>query len=398
MENMAGLTRRLLTAARVASATESDADAHDYGSLVWEMAEEGNGETALRCGSRLLESADVLERKVGCDLLGNAASGHEALRSEAATALMALSEVETEAGVLVSLVCGLGWTRDPRAVPVLVACAGHELAELRCQVASQLAFVSSGLPDGPDVRALIRLTRDEDADVRNWAAFTLGFQREQDTTAIREALWRCTTDESGEVRHEGARGLARRHDPRSVPLIARLLGSDDRTRSFTLDAAAILGVPELLPALDTCEPGTPESDEAVAACDPARRARMEDDAWSVVVELERLCSDIGAALSSPRYESVHSMRVTHRETVGTGYDVAALLARAGGDPARAAELVAAEIPGPEGTDRRPLDHGPAPGDGHGDQDHPRRLPPADALEQARTGRSQGTGPNPPAAM
>ncbi|MGW2180954.1 HEAT repeat domain-containing protein [Streptomyces sp. NPDC001732] len=343
MDNAAGLAGRLMTAARVAQASEADHDWHAYWALVRETAKGESGETALRCGSGLLRSADVLERKVGCDLVGNAADAHESLRGEAATALMALAEVETEVCVLSSLVCGLGRVQDPRAVPVLVRLSGHEDAALRRQVASEFTFIDSGLPDGPDVRALIRLTRDQDPEVRNWAAFTLGFQLEQDTTAIRDALWRCTTDECGEVREEGARGLARRHDPRAVPLIAHLLDCDDGSHVFTLDAAAILGAPELLPALATHEPDPPETDRAIAACDPVRRARMEDDAWTVVVELERLRSDLGAALSSPRYESVHWMKVTHRETVDAGYDVASLLTRAGGDPVRAAELVVADL-------------------------------------------------------
>ncbi|MHA6761852.1 HEAT repeat domain-containing protein [Streptacidiphilus sp. PAMC 29251] len=276
----------------------------------------------------------------------------KALRDEAATALMALAEGETQACVLVSLVCGLGRTQDPRAVPVLVRLSGHEDADLRRQVASEITFVTSGLPDGPDVQALIQLTRDQDREVRNWAAFTLGFQLEQDTTAIRDALWECTTDEYSEVREEGARGLARRHDPRAVPLIAGLLDSDDGAYFLTFDAAAILGVPELLPALDTYEPDSPGTDRAVAACDPVRRARMEDDAWAVVLELERLRPDLDAALCSPRFESVHGMKVTHRETADTSYDAASLLTRANGEPARAAELVVADLADPVGSGPR----------------------------------------------
>ncbi|MER6398935.1 HEAT repeat domain-containing protein [Kitasatospora sp. NPDC001603] len=344
MDNGVGPAGRLMTAARVAQASEADHDEHAYWALVWEEAQEGNGETALRCGSGLLGSTDVLERKVGCNLVGSAADTHEALRGEAATALLALAEVETENSVLSSLVCALARAQDRRAVPVLVGLSRHEDADLRRLVASEFTSVTSGLSDGPDVRALIRLTRDQDPEVRHWAAFTLGFQLEQDTAAIRDALWTCATDECGEVREEGARGLARRHDPRAVPLIARLLEADDWSHSFTLHAAEILGVPELLPALAACDP-SPETDRAVAACDPVRRARLEDDAWTVVTELERLRPGIGAALSSPRYESVHGMRLTHRETADAGYEVAALLSRADGDPVRAAGLVVADLTG-----------------------------------------------------
>ncbi|MFF1904478.1 HEAT repeat domain-containing protein [Kitasatospora sp. NPDC058218] len=343
MDNAVGLTGRLMAAARVAQASEADHDVHAYWALVREAAEGESGETALRCGVGLLASAEALGREVGCDLVSSAAGVNEPLRGEAATALIALAEVETEACVLRSLVVGLGSAQDRRAVPVLVRLSGHEDADVRRQVASEFSTANSGLPDGPDVQALIRLTQDQDPEVRNWAAFTLGFQLELDTTAIRDALWKCTTDEDSEVREEGARGLARRHDPRAVPLIAHLLDSDDGSQIFTLDAAEILGVPELLPALHAYEFDAPATDRAIAACDPVRRARMEDDAWTVVVELDRLRPDIGAALSSPRYESVHRMQVTHRATVDASYDAASLLTRASGDPVRAAELVVADL-------------------------------------------------------
>ncbi|WP_327064518.1 HEAT repeat domain-containing protein [Kitasatospora sp. NBC_01302] len=343
MDNAVGLAGRLMAAARLEQTSEEDQDGHAYWNLVREAAEGESGETALRCGLGLLASAEVLERKVGCNLVRDVAATHECLRGEAATALMALAEVETEACVLHALVIGLGAAQDPRAVPVLVGLSGHEDTEVRHGVALVFGTLNSGLPDGPDVRALIRLAQDQDSEVRNWAAFALGFQLEQDTTAIRDALWKCTTDEDDEVRQEGARGLARRHDPRAVPLIAHLLDSDDGSQIFTLDAAEILGVPELLPSLDAYEFDASQTDRAIAACDPVRRARLEDDAWAVVVELERLRPGIGAALSSPRYDSVHRMRVTHRETVDASYAAAALLARAGGDPVRAAELVVADL-------------------------------------------------------
>ncbi|MFG3053336.1 hypothetical protein ACGFZP_20620 [Kitasatospora sp. NPDC048239] len=73
---------------------------------------------------------------------------------------------------------------------------------------------------------------------------------------------------------------------------------------------------------------------------------MEDGAWRVVAELERLRPGIGAAPSPPRYESVHRMQVTHRQRAGAAYEAGALLTRAGGDPLRAADLVATDLAAP----------------------------------------------------
>ncbi|MEY9872099.1 HEAT repeat protein [Streptacidiphilus sp. MAP12-33] len=343
----AGLVGRVMAAARAAAASEAEQDWDAYALLSRQAARGDGGEAALRCGVALLESADALEREVGCDLVGHAADEHAGLRDAAAAALVALVEGETEACVLVSLVRALGRTQHPHAVPALVRFSGHPDAEVRRQVAVNLAFTDTGLPDGPDVQALIRLTRDEeDPEVRNWAAFALGFQLEQDTTAIRDALWHCTSDPYGEVREEGARGLARRHDLRAVPLIAELLECEDGAYFHTFEAAEILGVPALLPALLTYEADSPGADDAVAACDPVRRARLEADAWAVVRELHRLRPDLGAALSSPRYASVRTMRLTAGASTDAGYDVASLLTRADGDPARAAQLVAADLTTP----------------------------------------------------
>ncbi|MFE9424649.1 HEAT repeat domain-containing protein [Kitasatospora sp. NPDC006697] len=349
MDNTAALVARLTTALSLARTSDEDEHEHAYWALITEATRDGSAQTALRCGAELLASADALEREAGCDLIGYAADGQPALHADAATALLALAEAETDGSVLHSLACALERAEDARALPVLLRLAEHEDADIRRVVASAFTGINSGLPDGPDVRALIRLTRDQDADVRNWAAFTLGFQLEQDTPAIRAALWTCASDEDPEVRAEGARGLARRHDLRAVPLIAQLLGqADDGLQNFTLEAAETLGVPELLPALHALKALDPDqadadADQAIAACDPVRRAGIEQEAWAVVLELERLSPGLGAALSSPRYESVHSLRLTGRPEDDASYHVAALLRRAGGDPVRAAELVAADL-------------------------------------------------------
>ncbi|MFB7470391.1 HEAT repeat domain-containing protein [Kitasatospora sp. NPDC056184] len=349
MDDSAGLVGRLMAAARVARASEADRDEHAYWALVAEAVQGDSGLSALRCGSALLESTDALEREVGCDLVAGAADRHEPLRGEAATVLMAPAEAETQVDVLHSLVVGLGRTRDPRAVPVLVRLSRHADADVRGRVAAAIGSANSGRPDGAEVHALIRLTRDQDPDVRNWAAFTLGCQLDHDTAAIRDALWTCATDEDGEVRQEAARGLARRRDPRAVPLVARLLDSADGPQVFLLEAAEVLGAPELLPALHAYEHDPDGTDRAIKACDPVQRARIEDDAWTVVVELERLRPGVGAALDSPRHESVHHLRVTVRGTAGAAYDAASLLARADGNPTRAAELVLADLAAPRRT-------------------------------------------------
>jgi hypothetical protein len=335
---VAELVGQALAAARVAEET-GDWDA--YGTLLWRAGADGAG--ALPLGLELIGSDDPAERETGCDLLGHASDRDEAVRAETAAALVALAQRETEGRVLRSLAGAIERTYDRRAVPVLVGLAAHPEAEVRRCAAGSFAGVATGLPDGPDIRALIALTRDEDPEVRDWATFTLGFQIEVDSPAIRAALWERTADEHAEARAEGIRGLARRHDPRVVPLLAELLADPEGAHVLTFSAAEIMGVPELLPALREYEPDGVGVTAAVNACDPLRRARLDAFAWDLVCALHRLRPDLDAALYMDRFDPGLSLGLA--ATAGSaGYCVEALLHRSDGDAPRAAELVASDLP------------------------------------------------------
>jgi hypothetical protein len=333
---VADLVVLALSAARVADQT---GDWDEYGTLLWRAAADGAG--SLPLGLELIGSDDPVERGTGCDLLGHASDRNEAVRAGAATALVALAGRERESRVLSSLARAIEMTYDQRAVPVLVALAGHPDAEVRRRVAGSFAGIATGLPDGPDIRALIGLTRDEDPEVRNWATFTLGFQAEADSPTIRAALWDRTTDENADAREEGIRGLARRHDLRIVPLLAELLDDPEGAHVHTFHAARILGAPELLPALLEYGPGIATA--AVKACDPRQRAQSDTSAWELVCALHRLRPDLDAAVSMERFDYGLSLGLD-AACGSVRYDVESLLARADGEPARAAELVASDLP------------------------------------------------------
>ena len=334
---VADLVGKALAAARVAEETD---DWDEYGTLLRRAAVDGV--TSLPFGLELTGSDDPAERETGCDLLGHASDQNEGVRAETAAVLVALAQRETEGRVLSSLVCAIEKTYDQRAVPVLAALAGHPDAEVRQWVASSFAGVTTGLPDGPDIRALITLTRDDDPEVRNWATFTLGFQAEVDSPAIRTALWERTTDEHADAREEGIRGLARRHDLRVVPLLTELLDNPEGAHVLTFSAAAIMGVPELLPALLRYEPEDVGVTAAVNACEPMRRAHLDASAWDLVCALHRLRPDLDAAVYMERFDCGLSLGLA-ATLKSSGYSVEDLLDRADGDPARAAELVASDL-------------------------------------------------------
>jgi len=111
---------------------------------------------------------------------------------------------------------------------------------------------------GPAVACLLRLTRDPDAAVRNWATFSLGTQSDVDSPEVRRALLDRLGDgdppeaarDEIDASAEAAMGLARRHDPAVRPWLARQLARPEHeVGNLVVDAAGELGDPVLLPAL-----------------------------------------------------------------------------------------------------------------------------------------------------
>ncbi|MFJ8432861.1 HEAT repeat domain-containing protein [Kitasatospora sp. NPDC094019] len=304
-----------------------------------------NTVAALAHGAELLGSERSADRAAGCDLLGEAADRDPAVAAGAAAALLGLADRERDDHVLTRLARALGRTGDERAVPVLVALAGHPDPEVREQVAGALPLdgVATGPADTPGVRALIALTRDADPEVRDRATFGLGFQCEADGPQVRSALWERTGDEHPETREEGIRGLARRRDPRAVPLMCELLADPEGAAVLTFRAAEILGAPELLPLLADYDQEDHGVAEAVDACDPDTRARLADGAWVLLSALERQRPDLEASLRATRCEPGLGLALDGAAATAD-YDIGALLARAGGDPARAAALVGSDHP------------------------------------------------------
>ena len=101
---------------------------------------------------------------------------------------------------------------------------------VRWQVAVGLPALLDAPADAaaPGVEVLVRLLRDPDPDVRDWAAF--GFQVvEADSPRIRSELLALTEDPVGDAAAEAAVALAQRGDVRVLPRIrAELAGRTPR--------------------------------------------------------------------------------------------------------------------------------------------------------------------------
>jgi hypothetical protein len=155
-------------------------------------------------------------------------AGADPRRPFAARALPLLRELSREARepeLIQAVVLGLGHHGDAAALPEILRHAGHPDAEVRNQVALSLFGLVPG-DHAEGIEALITLSRDVDAHVRDWATTALAGV-DADTAEIREALAARLGDRDVETAAEAARGLAIRQDPRAAPALARILANED---------------------------------------------------------------------------------------------------------------------------------------------------------------------------
>jgi HEAT repeat protein len=226
--------------------------------------------TAFDAVCELAGSADTLERVTALDVL--AQIGHLAERPFLDETLPLLIDAshDGEADVIAAAVTALGFLWDSRALPAILRHAGHPSADVRYAVAFAIPGAAGDPPSPHAIEALLALSADPDGETRDWATFGLGSQFDrEDSDAIRDALAARLDDPDGDTSGEALLGLALRHDPRA--LLACL---DDDPGNLIVEAAAALGAPEALPALERLkhegwqldEPRPSVLDDALRAC------------------------------------------------------------------------------------------------------------------------------------
>jgi hypothetical protein len=93
---------------------------------------------------------------------------------------------ETDPLPLLSAVHARGHVGNPLAVTLVIEHRLHPHPDVRFAVACALGNFAD---DPRTVETLLALMRDVDEDVRDWATFGLGVQRDLDSDEIRDALW-----------------------------------------------------------------------------------------------------------------------------------------------------------------------------------------------------------------
>ncbi len=216
----------------------------------------------------LCQGARPIERMTGADVLAELGLPDHDYPDEATAILAALLERERDARVLASVLTAFGHLGGPPDLGVAAPLADHADPAVRHSLAYALGFREEPLA----VETLIALTRDEEANVRDWATFGLG-QGDADSPALRDALAVRLDDEDDDVRAEAIAGLARRRDDRALdPLIAAIRGQETGPQIF--EACETMAdrrlVPELL-YLRIIHADRPEIlvaiDQAIAHCD-----------------------------------------------------------------------------------------------------------------------------------
>ncbi len=189
------------------------------------------GREVFAATARLISSGDGRERSLGVDILAQGHIVEKPMRDRAIPLLLDLAARERNPIVIASLCHAFGHLHDPATIDTVRVWATHPDENVRFGVVHGL----SRYEDDRAIETLIRLSADDDSDVRDWATFGLGTQIATDTPAIQDALRARLDDPDDDTRMEALAGLARRCDPGVIEALRALLADTD-VDALPLDA------------------------------------------------------------------------------------------------------------------------------------------------------------------
>ena len=188
------------------------------------LAARGNAET-LATMSELATSEDPELRELAAYVLGQLGTTTAALPAEQEAALRAMAERESNPHVLSAIICAFGHLGAPAGQDWLLAQRSHPDTYVR----EAVAFALGGRPGEETLQALVALSADADAKVRDWATFALGTLAETDSPTLRDALAARLDDPDEDTRMEAIHGLALRGDERAQAPARDLIEGRDTT-------------------------------------------------------------------------------------------------------------------------------------------------------------------------
>lgn len=227
-----------------------DPDGDESWEAIWKLRRNGSREIFDRAAA-WCKSEDPLKRARAADVLcqlhrarrPNQSVGETEwlFRDESYSLIVKMLEDEQDPLVLDSAISGLGHLDDARAVPVILRYQDHPDENVRFAAAFALCSFPN---EAQSVLGLLKLTRDPDAEIRDWAVFGLGVLGDADAPEIREALLRCLNDTNEDVSEEAAVGLGKRQDQHVIPWLQTMLDGSELTVRARETAAGLLGLDE----------------------------------------------------------------------------------------------------------------------------------------------------------
>ena len=191
----------------------------------------------------LCSSTDPLRRARGADVLAQLGRTADHLTNnfpdESYSVVTDLVRRETATQPIASGIYALGHLGNPLAIPLIASFSSHSTPEVRLAV----SFALGCFADDPlSTQTLLRLTRDTDEDVRDWATFGLGVLGDADSEEIREALIQRLNDRDADVQEEALVGLGKRKDPRVLHHLMAALEEPETTVRVIEAASLMLGM------------------------------------------------------------------------------------------------------------------------------------------------------------
>ena len=204
----------------------------------------------FRIAFEFCRSTLASKRSIGVCVLaqiGDAGLSHQKAIADIIAELIA-KEHDTE--VVTSIISAISFQNIIAAVPWLIEKSSSADEDIRWRIAWALPL---GLvPNDPHydevISALLRLSRDVEPQVRDWATFSLATQIDDGSELVASALLNRVEDCDFDTRSEALVGLARRADLRVIPYLCNELCSD-RVGQLAVESAKILARTELLAPL-----------------------------------------------------------------------------------------------------------------------------------------------------
>lgn len=197
----------------------------------------------------LTKSESAKERMIGTDIL--AQFGFPRYRKkEIIDLFFELLTSESDKKVISSILYGIGHNNEKltkKQVKFLCSFCNHKSVYVKHSLVSALCTIEKDVA----IDSLIKLSKDKNSDIRDWATFGIGNQVEIDNEKIRAALWDRISDKDEGVRLEAISGLAMRKDYRIKEILKTELENIDEFGSLILESIEYLNDKSFIQILET---------------------------------------------------------------------------------------------------------------------------------------------------